>query len=147
MRYSKYGEIARREIYNTIKLRKDKAIEITNWVIMPNHIHLLIEISHDPLFDSYAQSEAFSKPTKQSVATIIRSYKSAVTRRVRQELFVDDKMTVDVCGHGTPCPYIVWQHGYFDNIIRNEKMYEKVQHYISSNPMLWDKDCNNESSF
>lgn len=151
MKYSKYGKIACEEIQKTNQIRKNKGIQITKWVIMPNHIHLLFEISHDPLFDSNPQFEAFSKPTKQSIPTIVRAYKSAVTRKIRQTLTEretvfgdDDGHGTPDCGHGTPCPYVVWQDGYFDNTIKNEKMYEKVWQYIDANPLLWNDDCYNE---
>ena len=137
MTYSKYGEIACEEINKTNLLRNENGIKITNWVVMPNHIHLLIEISHDFLFDTNPQFEKFSKPTKQSIATIVRAYKSSVTKEIH-------KLLDDSNGHGSPCPYVIWQNGYYDNIIKNDKMYEKVSQYIDSNPALWQDDCNNE---
>ncbi len=139
MLLNRYGKIAEEEIKKTNILRADKSIKITNWVVMPNHIHLLIEIQHDPLFDAYPQYETFAKPTRQSIPTVVRAYKSSVTNRIRKSCDADD-----VDGHVTPCPYIVWQDGYFDNIIKNDKMYEKVWQYIISNPMLWVDDCYNE---
>ncbi len=143
MKYSKYGKIANDEIEKTNFLRNSKGIKITNWVVMPNHVHLLIEISHDSLFDTNPQFEEFSKPTKQSIATIVRAYKSAVTKTIRQSLTESESVFGD-CGHGTPCPYVVWQNGYFDNIIKNDSMYEKVWQYIDSNPASWQDDCYNE---
>lgn len=137
MVYNKCGKIACEEIIKTNELRKSKDIMITKWVVIPNHVHLLVEISHDPLFDSNPQTEAFSKPTKQSIATIVRSYKSAVTKAIRQ--IGEDG------GHGTPCPYVVWQNGYYDNIIRGKEMYNKVWQYIDSNPALWQDDCYNQT--
>lgn len=143
MEHNKYGKIACNGIIETNRLRKHMGIEITKWVVMPNHVHLLIEISHDPLFDTKPQFEAFSKPTKQSIATIIRAYKSAVTKAIRQCL-TENEAVFDDGGHGAPCPYAVWQKGYFDNIIKNDAMYEKIWQYIDSNPALWQDDCYNE---
>ncbi len=140
MKYSRCGEIACREIEETNRLRGDKGIKITNWVVMPNHVHLLIEISHDPIFDSNPQFEEFSNPTKQSVSTIIRAYKGAVTKATRQNADGHDPSN----GHDPSCPYGVWQKGYYDNIIKNDEMYEKVWQYISLNPLLWDEDKYNE---
>lgn len=143
MKHSKYGEIANNEIVKTNQLRQSKGIKITNWVVMPNHIHMIVEISHDPLFDTNPQFEAFSKPTKQSVSTIVRAYKSSVSKEIHKILNEAEISNGD-CGHGTPCPYIVWQNGYYDNIIKNDDMYEKIEQYISSNPALWQDDCYNE---
>lgn len=134
MLLNRYGEIAYEEIEATNQIRGDQDIKITNWVIMPNHIHFIIEISHDPLFDTYPQNEKFAKPTKQSIPTIVRAYKSSVTKRIRAEYSNEP-------GHVTPCPYKIWQNGYYDNIIKNDKMYEKVWQYIMSNPTRWEDDC------
>ena len=134
MLLNRYGEIAYEEIEATNQIRGDQDIKITNWVIMPNHIHFIIEISHDPLFDTYPQNEKFAKPTKQSIPTIVRAYKSSVTKRIRAEYSNEP-------GHVTPCPYRIWQNGYYDNIIKNDKMYEKVWQYIMSNPTRWEDDC------
>ncbi len=133
MQYNQYGEIACHEIEETNRLRIDKGIEITNWVVMPNHVHLMLEISHDPLFDTNPQYEQFGKPTKQSVAAVVRTYKAAVTREIRRKY-----------GQNISCPYAVWQNGYYDNIIKNDEMYEKVWQYISCNPVLWKEDKYNE---
>jgi REP element-mobilizing transposase RayT len=34
----------------------------------------------------------------------------------------------------------VWQRGYYDHIIRNEKEYEKIWEYIQTNPLKWEAD-------
>ena len=143
MKYSHYGKIAYEEIKRTNRLRNNKGIKITKWIVMPNHIHMIIEISHDTLFDTNPQYENFSKPTKQSVSTIIRAYKSSVTKTIRQTLSETENIA-DESGHGAPCPYIIWQNGYYDNIIRNDAMYEKIWRYIESNPALWQEDSYNE---
>lgn len=143
MKYSPYGKIANEGIKKTNLLRNDKGIHITKWVVMPNHIHMLIEIVHDPLFDTNPQIEKFSNPTKQSIATIVRAYKSSVTKAIHQMLDESTYVSSEG-GHGTPCPYTIWQNGYYDNIIRNDAMYEKIWRYIDSNPALWQEDCYNE---
>ena len=144
MHYSEFGKIVCEEIEETNNLRSRHGITITNWIVMPNHVHLLIEISHDTLFDTnpYPQYEYFAKPTKQSIATIIRSFKSSATKKIHSLQEAEFSQTSG--GHGTPCPYIIWQKGYYDNIIKNEAMYEKVWNYIDTNPVSWHDDCYNE---
>ena len=36
--------------------------------------------------------------------------------------------------------YPVWQHNYYEHIIRNEKEYYKVCEYIEYNSFNWNKD-------
>ena len=63
-------------------------------------------------------------PHAGSVSTIIRSYKSAVTKHAnRLEL-----------PNG-------WQTRFHDHIIRNGAEYERIYNYIENNPLNWEKDC------
>ena len=95
------------------------------FVIMPNHIHGIIELvgaRHAvPL-----QHEAFGKPVPGSIPTIVRSFKSEVTRRVN--LF-----------RNTPGEK-VWQRNYFEHVIRNETEFQAIYDYLISNPYNWLND-------
>ena len=35
---------------------------------------------------------------------------------------------------------VVWQRGYYDHIVRNEKDYGEVWAYIEENPLRWAED-------
>jgi putative transposase len=50
MNLNKYGEIAKNEIFKTEELRKE--IKIDEFVIMPNHLHLIIVIENDDNIDN-----------------------------------------------------------------------------------------------
>jgi putative transposase len=63
----------------------------------------------------------------QTVPVIVGSFKSAVSKLVHHNIL----------------PSFQWQRSYYDRIIRNEKEYNKISHYITENPMNWDKDENN----
>jgi len=70
--------------------------------------------------------EQFGKPVAGSIPTIVRAFKSAVTRQinlVRQ----------------TPGA-AVWQRNYYEHIIRDEPSYEKIAAYILNNPRQWEAD-------
>ena len=127
MHLSTIGKIAEEEIIFANKRRKDHFIEITKYVIMPNHIHMIIDIYKPDFFRKYKQ-EDFGKPGKEAVSSVVRSYKSAVTKRVHE---ISDGINI---------PYNVWQGRYFDNVIRNEEALEKICNYIETNPLLWKED-------
>ncbi len=143
MYFSDYGRIANEEIENTIKLRKKYGVTINKYIVMPNHIHLIIELNEktDETFVgtrravSVSRRNEFSRPIRQSISTIIGAYKSAVARRI----------TV-LGGPGTPCPYekvdkkTVWQSRFHDHIIRNQKDYDRIWEYIDTNPIKWEMD-------
>jgi REP element-mobilizing transposase RayT len=59
-----------------------------------------------------------------SLGAIVRSFKSAVSRRAGKEL-----------NSG-----IIWQRNFYEHIIRDEADYERIAAYILSNPVNWDQD-------
>ena len=132
MLLSSYGRIAEEEIEKTNRLRKEYGIKIAKYAVMPNHVHMLIEIVGTRRAVSVPeQREHFSVPTYQSVPTVVRAYKSAVSKRVHAE-----------SGHGTPCPYIkVWQSRFHEHIIRDKRSYWTIWKYIHTNPEHWENDC------
>ena len=40
----------------------------------------------------------------------------------------------------TPFNGKLWQRNYYDNVIRDEKSYEKISDYITNNPYHWEED-------
>jgi putative transposase len=95
------------------------------FVVMPNHIHGILAIKERarhavPL---RPPAESFGKPVHGSVPTIVRSYKSAVTRLVRKAL---GNQNLEV-----------WQSNYFDLILRDGDEFSKATRYILENPMMW----------
>ena len=96
------------------------------WVIMPDHVHGIVSL-HDhnsggarhPL-TRQGPGEAFSRPVHGSLPTIMRSFKSAVTRRAR----VLSNRARDQ----------VWQRGYHEHVIRNGSELTRIRRYIAMNP-------------
>jgi putative transposase len=67
------------------------------------------------------------KGTKpKSLSAIIQNFKSISTRRVNQLL--------RTLGHS------LWQHGFYDRIVRNEKELNRIRCYIEDNPLKWELD-------
>ena len=76
--------------------------------------------------------EQFAKPTSGSLPTIVRYFKSAVTRRIN-----------DLRGTSyTP----VWQRNYYEHVIRNEDDLNEIREYIANNPVKWGLDSDNPSN-
>jgi hypothetical protein len=65
-----------------------------------------------------------------SLGAIIRSFKSATTKRIRE--------TAGNCG------LVVWQRNYFEHIVRNDDALERIRQYIVGNPWNWDADSENQ---
>ena len=127
-----YGQIAKYEWLQTGKLRNN--VRLDEFVVMPNHIHGIIQLleSRDAAVESWDTTcrvptkEQFGKPTKNSIPTIIRSYKSAVTKSVNElNNQQGDK---------------VWQRNYYEHIVRNQEELDRIREYIKYNPVNWRKD-------
>lgn len=98
-------------------------IELDTFVIMPNHIHLLLTIyqSNSELVVEMNNKVKFMD--KKSIPRIIRWLKGRFSFEIRNSF-----------------PSFSWQTNYHDHIIRNKKSYEIIKNYIDNNPALWEKD-------
>lgn len=86
-------------------------LTVDNYVIMPNHVHLLLHIH------AGENGRPMVAPT---VSQVVSQMKAAVTKAV---------------GHP------LWQKGFHDHIVRNTDDYERIWAYIDGNPYAWEADC------
>jgi len=70
-------------------------------------------------------------PKPGTLPVIIGSYKSIVTRTVRQQYYTSE---------------FAWQERYYDHIIRNDQILNHIRRYIKFNPLKWQSDRNNFTS-
>jgi putative transposase len=107
------------------------------FVIMPNHVHGIIIID-DPVTSADADSAVetghalslrssnhprFRNPGKNTISSMVGSFKSAVTRLSRPV-------------H----PEFGWQTRFYDHIIRDHRDLVHISHYILNNPANWKED-------
>ena len=86
-------------------------------VVMPNHIHVIFTLNGGVF-----------------LAEIIRRFKSYTT----------NLYTKGVQIHGwQPFDKRLWQHNYYEHIIRNQRAYDFIANYIFTNPQRWMKDAIN----
>ena len=83
---------------------------IDRYVIMPDHVHMILKVSADDTLQGPMWSSA---PTNRNVIMSIRSWKTLITKEL---------------GHS------IWQRSYYEHIIRNEKDYWEIVRYIEENP-------------
>ena len=136
MMIGRYGKIAEKEWFKTGELRNN--IKLHEFTIMPNHLHGIIEIvnchnvncrgtAHRALEERSAPlKEQFGKPSSNTIPTIIRCYKGAVTKKIRD---LENNPGLNI-----------WQRNYYEHIIRNEESYLKISEYILTNPLKWRFD-------
>ena len=87
---------------------------VQKYVIMPNHIHLLLTI------DRAEQSPA---PT---VSDMVCAFKSLTARQANREENKPHRK--------------IWQRSFYDHVIRNEQDYLEIWKYIDENPVKWELD-------
>lgn len=116
---SEFGKQVDNRILNIEKMYK---VNIENYVIMPNHIHILL------LFDSIGTTQG-SFPT---ISRIMQELKSVTTL---------DYISGVKSGLYEPFENKIWQKSFHDHIIRNKNDYLKIWEYIENNPLKWDLDC------
>ena len=113
-------------------------VELGNFVVMPNHVHgiLIIDKPNDESFvetrqclvstvetNSIIGSSRFQNQGKNTISSIVGSYKSIVTKMSRQIN-----------------PNFAWQSRFHDHIIRNERDYLVHGEYIQMNVQRWHND-------
>ena len=127
------GEIISRAWKDSFEIRKELVCD--SYVIMPNHIHGLINIVRNYTVETHgcAQDETHSRASlrrmPKSISSFVAGFKSTSTRMVNEYRK----------SHGE----CLWQAGYYDRIIRNENELFNVRNYIQCNPTAWDKDEEN----
>ncbi len=120
---SKIGQYLEECIQNLSK--KLKYVFVDDFVIMPNHVHIIISIDNPD--EEFAIKEKEFRPRRGSLSIVVRNLKSTVTLLARR----------------TQPDIIVWQKRFYDRIIRNENELHRVRKYIRDNPMQWEEDRNN----
>ena len=113
-------------------------VKLDAFVVMPNHVHGIIQIipdengrfSPDPVGTLHATSlrdrgnknrMSVISPKQKSLSTVVRSYKSALTRWCNQNNYE-----------------FGWQPRFYDHIIRNQKSLNNIRRYIAMNPLNWE---------
>ncbi len=122
MKLSPVGQIVYHEIQKTGLMRPD--IQLEQFVVMPNHVHLIVHITKDNVQQSIEYKNIFG-PQRNNLASIIRGLKGATTSRIKAAY-----------GEG----YFSWQSRYHEHIIRDELEFGRIQKYIQENSEKWEED-------
>ena len=84
-------------------------IRLEHFIVMPNHVHLLISIQWDG-------GAPRSSPPTNALSVFMTAFKKFSEKA---------------------CERKIWQRGFYDHIIRNEDDYRKHVQYIDENPKKW----------
>ena len=103
-------------------------IKLDVFVMMPNHSHGILWLVQK--IKPEEQPRSFGKMIPGSIPCVIRSYKSAVTKKINQ-----------ICNHKGISS--VWQRNFYEHIHQNEESLEAIRNYIINNPVNWENDSEN----
>jgi REP element-mobilizing transposase RayT len=129
VRLNCYGKIANQVWLSTSDHYKQ--VGLSEFVVMPNHIHGIIVISNSGHVVGAGHCPVPTKTTSHpygQLSKVINSFKGVVTKRIRFK---------------HPRIDFAWQRSFHDHIIRNEGDYQRIVKYIKFNPQTWLYDRNN----
>ena len=86
------------------------AVSIDNYVVMPNHVHMLLRINCDE------NGRPVVAPT---ISTVVQQFKGSAAKLI---------------GSG------LWQKSFYDHVVRDDADYKEIWEYIDSNPSKWFED-------
>ena len=106
--------------------------EIPLWVVMPDHVHMIVIIIPNDCRDvPWRVSTDGKNKRMQNIAnkqgrlsTVIGGFKQSITRFAR-----------------TKQPYFAWQTRYYDRIIRDQDEMNRIAIYIENNVAKWGEGC------
>lgn len=131
---NRLGEIVYREWLNTKNIRDN--IELFNFVVMPNHLHAIIQIvEHRGVSEDLGK---FRSP-KQTIGSIVRGFKISVIKQLKDEYRRGELQFAPTSE--LSASFDIWQRNYYEHIIRNEKSFNEIVNYIQNNPLNWESDC------
>ena len=96
--------------------QKYPTVFIDKYVIMPNHIHIILRIDNN--------GRGNPSPT---VSNVIGWLKYNISKDINEFQNTQGKS--------------VFQRSYHDHIIRGENDYREIWQYIDTNPQKWNTDC------
>ena len=128
-------------------------VTLGDFVVMPNHVHGILILNQSDTDNLDGRDKAclvstgnngntgdieniannhhktigqkrFQNQGKNTISSIVGSYKSAVTKHA-------NRLGFD----------FAWQSRFYDHIIRDHSSYLKISEYIRNNPLKWQKDC------
>lgn len=91
-------------------------VDVHNFVVMPNHVHAIIEID---------SSRVNQKEVKiKSLSSLIGAFKTTSSKQIHLKGYAE----------------FAWQRSFHDHIIRDERAYHNISNYIDNNPKKWAVD-------
>ena len=109
VRLKKYGHIVEKNLVHMNEIYDE--IKIDKYVIMPNHVHILLTVEHN----GFSGAPRSSPPTN-TLSKFVAALKKFTNKEIGNN---------------------IWQRSFHDHIIRNDEDYFLHLQYIEENPKKW----------
>ena len=86
-------------------------VDLAHYVVMPNHIHLLLTFQE--------MEDGGVRAPRPTLPTVVHSLKTMVTRQLG---------------------YSIFQASFYDHVVRSEPEFAEIWKYIEENPIKWAED-------
>jgi putative transposase len=101
--------------------RHAAGLRLDAFLVLPSHVHGILVLTQPPVSP---QREAFGQPTRNSLPTIVRGFKAAVTREWRRQSGVENSP--------------VWQSRYVERVVRSRQELTSMRCFVRDN-LLWHR--------
>lgn len=119
-------------------------IKCHEMVVMPNHIHFIIENIGSVGADlCVCPNDSNFPKTEKRVSEILGEHAGSPLHRVLQwfkTMSTNEYIRGVKNNNWIPFDGKLWQRNYWEHIIRNDQSYQKISDYIINNPSKWNDD-------
>ena len=123
-----YHDIAAHALQRVPQQPHARHVQLDGWVIMLNHVHVIFVLVGE-LLDEVVEEAAQWQNAPAGSLGVVMGVETAVSTPINQLRR----------GRKTA----VWQRGYYERSIRNDRDLQATRQYIANNPFRWAKDRDN----
>jgi len=142
MRLNDAGQMVHRVWHDLIV--EYSAMEIDEFIVMPNHMHGIIVIVGAPLGGArssgtvidHMEPRAGTRPAP-TLGDVVGAFKSVTTHQYTDG--VREKKWAPFNGK-------LWQRNYYEHVIRSQESLNRIRQYIIDNPAQWSLDRENPNA-
>ena len=110
IKLTEIGKIIEEHLKNIDKIY-EKNVILDEYIIMPDHVHMIIKIERQE-----SGSSRTPTPTNAKIPIIVSTLKRLTNKEIENK---------------------IWQRNYYEHIIRNENEYYEIIKYMQNNPIRW----------
>jgi len=170
MYLSEVGKIAYKQWFKTLEIRKDMNLQLHEFVVMPNHIHGIIEIGdnkyndkntisrRDAMLGVSHKEDDFGISQKGKMFGVlnkdekhqVHSESNPIVNSEYKNTFSSQSKNIASIIRGYKSAVTIdarrvegdflWQTRFYDHVVRDQDDYRRITNYIIANPENWKED-------